>query len=144
MLLLFACLSVLIPLPWPSPTLWSFLHLLSPADGGHRLALPTTSKGGQHLHGSPEHQASSPAYSHRGEVNLTVGQEPPAWSSHFLPRTCSVALSPLPLPLDPGLGPSEHKELSDGQRVFPQPRGGVWWADGAVLCHQKPSEEPQL
>lgn len=78
------------------------------------------------------------------EVSLAVGQGPPAWSSHFLPQTCSAALSPLPLSLDPGLGPAEHEELSDGQHLFPQPCGGVWWADSAVLCHQKPSEEPQL
>lgn len=59
------CLSALAFLPPLSP-----LCLPCPAVRGHRPALPTTAEGGQHLHGSPQHPASSPAYRHRGE---------PAW-----------------------------------------------------------------
>lgn len=40
------------------------VHLLSPAVGGHRLALPAAPEGGQHLRGSPEYQTRSPAYGH--------------------------------------------------------------------------------
>lgn len=137
--LLSACLPFQIPWPWPSPHCGIFSDLLSSADGGHRLTLPTTPEGGQHLHGPAEHQASSPAHSHRGEPDCGLGAV--ALASP-LPAPALLSCSLLSLPPDPGLGLEEHEELSDGQHLFPQPRGGVWWPNGAVLCHQKPSKEP--
>lgn len=60
---LLSCLSALVFLP---PL--SLFYLPSPVVRGYRPALSTTPKGSQHLHGPPEHQASSPAYRHRGEL----------------------------------------------------------------------------
>lgn len=64
-------LSALVFLPPLSPSC-----LTPPAVRGHRPALPTASEGGQHLHGSPEHQAGSPAHCHRGESGSGVGRQP--------------------------------------------------------------------
>lgn len=139
--LLFACLFVLIPLPWPSQpcALFSTCCLLQTEDTD--LPYPPPQREAN-IYMVP--QNIKPALQRTAiEVILVVGQGPPAWSSH-LSQTSSAALPPLLLSLDPGLGPAEHEELSDGQHLFPQPRGGVWWADSAILCHQKPSEEPQL
>ena len=52
--------------------------------------------------------------------------------------------SPHSAPPDPGMGSSEHEELPAGQRVLPEPGGGVRGPVCAILCHQEPPEEPQL
>lgn len=85
-----SCLSALVFLP---PM--CLFHLMFPIVGGHRPSLPATPEGGQHLHGSPEHQASSPAYRHRGEPgsSVGVGGQPgpsPSWPS--LPMAFLAAL----------------------------------------------------
>lgn len=73
--------------------LLSLFYLPSPAVGGHGPAVPTASEGGQHLHGSPEHQASAPAYRHRGEPGSGAGGGEAAWPFPFLPPA-----SPGPFP----------------------------------------------
>lgn len=76
---LLSCLSALVFLP---PL--SLFYLPSSVVRGYRPALSTTPKGSQHLHGPPEHQASSPAYRHRGELYPRVRGWRAACSFSFL------------------------------------------------------------
>lgn len=82
----------------------------------------------------------SPALGRGAGGSLALSLPAPAF-----PRALGLSShSPHSVSPDPGMGPAEHEELPPGQCLLPQPRGGVWGPDGAVLCHQEPPEEPQL
>ena len=48
------------------------------------------------------------------------------------------------VPPGAGVGRAEPEELPDGERVVPQPAGGVRGRGGAELCHPQHEEEAQL
>lgn len=44
----------------------------------------------------------------------------------------------------PGMGVTQHEDLSVGQRVLPQSGGGMWWRDCPFCRHQEHEEVSQL